>query len=447
MSLLALSGALLPTALTPPSPLSLLSSIERASFSLDREREGIVRRLKQQLSPDGDELDQLSLSDYALPAGCAVAITGANAGIGLESAVFLAEAGYAPIVCARTDAKAEQTVEAIKARVGPDAAVAGVTLDLSCFESAEAGGEAIVAAADSLGVPLRGLLLNAGVWPTEKRVTRDGLQEGLQVCHVSHQQLAQALLPTLCDGEMPQGRESRIVTVSSSAHALTDSVNTDDPAWEARAWDSSTAYGESKLANQLMAQELARRAPSRALTSLAVHPGVIPGTELFREFLPPAPTAGFGYPLPMTGPAFDAALRRFGDAVTSSPPARLAFKDAKAGSRTSLYALLAPGLPNGAYLSDLAVTDVAPAAKDARAREALWAWTESWLEAQRARRAATAAVVDEAPPAPIEADDTDGASPSAPTAEAESEEEDADAREETATEQPAPDDPTTDEVS
>ena len=154
---------------------------------------------------------------------------------------------------------------------------------------------------------------------------------------------------------------------------------------------SLSAYGESKLANQYFAQELARRAPSPSLTSLSVHPGVIPGTELFRELVPSAPPLGFGYPLPMAGPSFDAALARAGEAVAALPPVRLAFKDAKEGSRTSLFALLAPGVPNGAYLSDLAVTDVSPAAKDVRAREALWRWTSDWLEAQRERRRASAA--------------------------------------------------------
>ena len=143
-----------------------------------------------------------------------------------------------------------------------------------------------------------------------------------------------------------------------------------------RGWDATTAYGESKLANVLFAQELAVRTPPTAdgarVTSLAVHPGVV-ATSLFREF-----GVGATATTPSLPQQAESALKTLAEA----PPAKLLFKLPDDGCRTSCYALLAPDLPSGAYLSDCEITDVSPAAKDPAARKALWAWTEEWLEAQ-----------------------------------------------------------------
>ena len=104
----------------------------------------------------------------------------------------------------------------------------------------------------------------------------------MQVCHVAHQQLVTELLPHMCAA----GEEARVVTVASSAHAACGPIDLNDPSWDLRTWDSTVAYGESKLANVLFAQELAQRYPLSAearLTSLCVHPGIV-ATSLFREF-------------------------------------------------------------------------------------------------------------------------------------------------------------------
>ena len=63
-----------------------------------------------------------------------------------------------------------------------------------------------------------------------------------------------------------------------------------------------------------------------------------------------------------------------------------------------MYALLAPGLPSGSYLSDMELTDVAPAAKDSAAADALWRWTEAWVGAKMSKaKLVSKAAVD--PPA------------------------------------------------
>ena len=113
------------------------------------------------------------------------------------------------------------------------------------------------------------------------------------------------------------------------------------------------------------------------LTSLAVHPGVV-ATSLFREFAPTGAADAVSLP-----PQAEEVLSTLAD----TPPARLLFKLPDDGCRTLCYALLAPGLPTGAYLSDCELTDVSPSAKDPAAREALWAWTDAWLDENTKRMA------------------------------------------------------------
>lgn len=346
------------TALQQPV-LDALRRIERGIFAADRSRDDLLRRVADKVA-GGDALSRLAPESYALQPGSAVAITGASDGIGRETAAFLARAGYPVVLCARDPDKGEAARTYVA--TATNAKVAVVPLDLSSVSSVRAAIPAIVDAASVLGAPLRGLVLNAGVWPTKKATTSDGMELGFQTCHVGHWQLTEGLLPTLC-ADLSEGEEARIVTVSSSAHALSDGLSLEDAAWETRPWDSSAAYGASKLANLLHAQELAQRAAPSAgrLTSLAVHPGVV-ATSLFREFGP------LSTPLPsLDGPALQAS------------PLSLVLKTSEEGSRTSLYALLAPGLPSGSYLSDCALTDVSPAAKDPKARRELWEWTARWL--------------------------------------------------------------------
>ena len=175
---------LLGVALSPLKPLpsvgSALSALERLSFQADRERESLLRRTKHRVA-GGDPLSTLSSSKYALAPGSCVAITGASDGIGREAAVELAKAGYATVLCSRNRRKGEEAAKYVRARSSASARVATVEVDLASFESVEVSAAAIRDAAATLDAPLTGLILNAGVWPTERRITPDGLEEGFQV--------------------------------------------------------------------------------------------------------------------------------------------------------------------------------------------------------------------------------------------------------------------------
>ena len=127
-------SALLPT--TAAMATGAIQTFERLSFQIDREREGFVRRARQQLT-GGDALSTLSPSSYALKPGSAVCITGANDGIGRAAAVYLAKQGYATVLCARTQAKADEAVAYVQAAAS-GAQSAGVAIDLASFRVSRA---------------------------------------------------------------------------------------------------------------------------------------------------------------------------------------------------------------------------------------------------------------------------------------------------------------------
>lgn len=167
-----------------PTLGGVLSAAERLAFSADREREGLLRRVRQR-ALGGDPLSELMPASYALADGSCIAITGASDGIGREAAAFLAQRGFSIVLCARDQAKGEAAMRYVRAL--SDATTSKLSLavfDQSSAASTARGADRIIQAAEELGAPLRGLLLNAGVWPTERRITADGLEEGMQVCHV-----------------------------------------------------------------------------------------------------------------------------------------------------------------------------------------------------------------------------------------------------------------------
>lgn len=342
------------------SVLRGLETSERGVYTAERQREELGRRLRDRLS-GGDGLSRLAAADYAVRPGTSVVITGATEGIGREAARFLADANIGVIVCARDAAKAETAASYIREAGANASLVRTVTCDLSSVDSVDAASGMVLAAAEEMGAPLRGLLLNAGVWPTSKQITADGAEVAWQSNHLGHFQLANQLLPAMAESA-GDADELRVVTVSSSAHGIPSALDLDDVTWERRKFDASINYGETKLANLLFAQELAERAPSPRFKSLAVHPGVV-ATSLFRDFgaaAPPAQVLG----------------------LLDDTPLGLVFRSPRDGCRSSLYALLSPTVPNGAYVVDCEPTDTSPASKAPRARAELWEWSAAWLRAR-----------------------------------------------------------------
>ena len=196
--------------------------------------------------------------------GKVVVVTGANSGIGFETARAVAERGAITVLACRDRTKGEAAVAAIQARTRQKL-VHLVHLDLADLDSVRGSAETILSRWDRLDV----LVNNAGGWWSERQVTRQGYEQTFGVNHLGPFLLTQLLLDRL-----RTSRPSRIVNVSSVGHRFARGMNWDDLQLE-RGYDSAFAYGQSKLANVLFTRELARRLPPEEVTANACHPGSV----------------------------------------------------------------------------------------------------------------------------------------------------------------------------
>ena len=195
--------------------------------------------------------------------GRAFLVTGANGGLGYETARVLAQRGARVILaCRRPDAAAEA---ARRIRdLAPGARVQVEALDLAELASVR---ECARRVAKGLG-RLDGLVNNAGLMGVPRAVTADGFERQFAVNHLGHFALTGRLLPLLLAAPAP-----RVVTVTSET-ARFGRIAFDDLQGERR-YRPWRAYAQAKLANLLFALELDRRARAAgsALVSMGAHPG------------------------------------------------------------------------------------------------------------------------------------------------------------------------------
>jgi NAD(P)-dependent dehydrogenase (short-subunit alcohol dehydrogenase family) len=259
-------------------------------------------------------------------------ITGASAGIGKATASELAARGARVALLCRDAAKAQAARAEILART-PAAQVDVVPLDLRSLASVRACASAVLAAYPRIDV----LLNNAGVFPPILRLTADGFEEQIGVNHLGHFLLTGLLLERLA-----ASAPARVVTVSSMMHAG-GAIDTASFRGASK-YSSMAAYRQSKLANILFANELARRVASRGVTSNSLHPGGV-ATEIAR----------------------DANLfMRVGMRIVGTTPEK--------GARTSVYLATAPELEHttGKYFVALREKQPDPAALDEALARRLW---------------------------------------------------------------------------
>ncbi|MDT0413587.1 MULTISPECIES: SDR family NAD(P)-dependent oxidoreductase [Streptomyces] len=198
-------------------------------------------------------------------------VTGANTGLGFETARTLAARGAKVVLAVRDAGKGKQAA----ARIAGDVTVQ--TLDLTSLDSVRSAAAELREAHPRIDL----LINNAGVMYTPKRTTADGFELQFGTNHLGHFALTGLLLDRLLP--VPG---SRVVTVSSTGHRIRAAIHFDDLQWE-RAYSRTGAYGQSKLANLMFTYALQRRLARHSTTvATAAHPGVS-NTELIRNT--PAP--------------------------------------------------------------------------------------------------------------------------------------------------------------
>jgi NAD(P)-dependent dehydrogenase (short-subunit alcohol dehydrogenase family) len=198
--------------------------------------------------------------------GRTVVITGANSGLGYETALALAGKGAQVVLAVRNLDKGKEAADKILATV-PSAATGLQKLDLSSLDSIRAAASELRDKHPRIDL----LINNAGIMYGPKSTTKDGFESQLGTNHLGHFALAGLLI----DQILPVPG-SRVVTVSSEASRLLAGrgIDFDDMQLE-RGYNQYTAYGKSKLANLLFTYELQRRLADRGANtiSVAAHPG------------------------------------------------------------------------------------------------------------------------------------------------------------------------------
>jgi NAD(P)-dependent dehydrogenase (short-subunit alcohol dehydrogenase family) len=195
--------------------------------------------------------------------GTIAIVTGANSGIGYETARFLALKGSHVIMACRNMEKGEAALEQLT-RMHPQVQIEVMQLDLSDLESVQDFADDFTKRFDRLDL----LINNAGIMMTPYGKTADGFELQFGTNHLGHFALTGLLLDLL---ERTPG--ARVVTISSMAHRMGEmdfmNLNAEQD------YDRQGAYAQSKLANLLFAYELQRRLESAGadVISTAAHPG------------------------------------------------------------------------------------------------------------------------------------------------------------------------------
>ena len=198
-------------------------------------------------------------------------VTGANTGIGKETARALAKRGVRVTLAGRSEEKTRAAMADIAAET-PGADLEFLQLDLSDFESVRKAASEFLAREE----PLHVLINNAGL-AGGKGMTASGFEMTFGTNHIGPFLFTQLLLDRLKEADA-----ARIVNVASTMHYQAKGID-----WDAVRKPTATRvgmkeYSESKLANVLHAQELARRLAGTNVTTYSLHPGVI-ASDVYRR--------------------------------------------------------------------------------------------------------------------------------------------------------------------
>jgi NAD(P)-dependent dehydrogenase (short-subunit alcohol dehydrogenase family) len=267
-------------------------------------------------------------------------ITGANTGIGKETARALAGGGARLYLACRSAENGRQTIEEISGQTG-NRDLALLSLDLGDLASVRRCAEEFLAT----GEPLHVLINNAGV-AGARGLTASGFERMFGTNHVGPFLFTNLLLDRL-----RSSGPARIVNVASAAHFDASGIDFDAVRRPTRTITGMREYSVSKLANVLHVQELARRLEGSGVTAYALHPGVV-ASDIWRR---------------VPWPVRPLMMRRM-----ISP---------QDGARTSLYCATSPALAgeSGRYYDDCRAKEPGTAATAELAGE-LWRRSSEWTE-------------------------------------------------------------------
>lgn len=206
--------------------------------------------------------------------------------------------------------------------------------------------------------PLNLLINNAGVMATPFTLSKDNIELQFATNHLGHFLLTHLLLDTMKKTSRESGREGRIVNVSSEAHRFPYSEGIRfDRLNDSKGYSSWCAYGQSKLANILHANQLTKHLKDDGveITANSLHPGVI-NTNLFRY-----------------NSWMDGVSRKVGNFFMKSVPQ---------GAATTCYVALHPQVKgvSGEYFSDCNLANRTKQARDAALAQKLWDFSMSLIK-------------------------------------------------------------------
>lgn len=298
-----------------------------------------------------------NLDDIPPQAGRRVVITGANSGIGYQTAAILARRGAEIVLACRDERRGAAAVARLQGEV-PGAQAELAQLDLASLASVRAFADREMA----LCKPIDLLVNNAGVMAPPRRLeTADGMELQFGTNVLGHFVLTGLLLPALEMAADNSRERPRVVTIASIAHKQ-GRLDFDD-LQATRRYRPMVAYRQSKLANLMFALELDRRlrAAASRVMSVAAHPGVA-NTNLFRSG------------------AHSTASRAARDALGALIGAVL--NSELAGALPTLYAATGPDVVDGGYYGPLGLFEargervgpakIASQAKDEADARRLW---------------------------------------------------------------------------
>ncbi|MEM6995385.1 MAG: SDR family oxidoreductase [Myxococcota bacterium] len=275
-------------------------------------------------------------------------VTGANAGIGRETARGLAQEGATVVMAARNRSKGEEAVADVKETSGNDK-VELLELDLASLASVRAAAKTFLERHDRLDL----LINNAGLILGDRRTTADGFESTFGINHLGHFEFTRLLLDRI-----KESAPARIINLASDAHRTSKGLDFDDLMVERRPYKGMYVYGDSKLANILFTRELSRRLEGSDVVTHAVHPGVV-----------------------RTGFARDGDVKgALGFLVKLAGPFLLTPTD---GAATSLYVALSDdaGKTTGEYWARKTRKTPRKPAQDDAAAKRLWEVSEQLIEA------------------------------------------------------------------